>query len=1008
MAKKQVAKTGKTKDPSGLSITRTDNKFAFEWKIDDTNYDKGQQVYYKTNLSKKWIQISDVGKKTTSKAITLTMSNYFPSTSKKLTTVSFRVRGKRKPETKETSKEIITTTYGWSGWSRKDYEVKIPNTPTATATLSESAYNSTTFAWNVDTEDTWFTDVVYQSILVDNCNSIGDKQKWSRSAQGWATASGQSASGSVSKSETLGTVSKTRFYRFKARGPAGETGWKYVKHVYAQPKAADIVSTTVKRNAGGYQVIMKWKLANTKANPVDKTVIQYAIATPTTGNTCPVGATWTDALLVSDTDKKTSASFVINPAISTDQALFLRIMSEHDPYDTSRAYTTAVTDKLFVGSLATPSNLTVTHTSGRNYTVSATNNSTVTGSYLVVGTIGKGKSKVTRKATIAAGSTSTTIKVKTTDAFSVVVFAESTGNGVTMTSDQVKWDSGSLPTAPTGLTATNQGAGTVLLTWTNTWDDMTGTEVTYAQDSDAWESTTDPQNYTVKDENTRLFVNNLTVGQWYFRARSIGDDGEVSPWTRTASINLATKPATPVLSASAGKIGLNGTVTLSWTYDCADGTSQAYAEIAHEVVQNNATYYYQIASAETAHSAILYAEQIGWAAGTHTVHVRVYSESGRVSDWSAPIVITVVGGPTAAISFVNLSNVTVTEDTGVTRTALSLTSMPLTITVTGADAGGTTTVAVERAESYHMDRPNGDVFDGFDGETVALVRQAGDAQISITNDDLIGRLDDGAKYRIVATVTDTFGQTSEVRRAFEVHWSQQAKIPSATIVIDNSNLIAKITPVKPTGAANTDVCDIYRLSADKPELIYEGAAWGTTYVDPYPTLGDYGGHRIVLRTANGDYITADNQPAWRDYDYTDDDVVETEWPATVIDFDGDRAILQWNMDISSKWTKDFLETKYLGGAVQGDWNAAVSRTGTITAVVLPAEDPELIRVMRRLADHAGVCHVRTPDGSSFAADVQVSETSGAKIVQFDLSITRVDPEGYDGMTLAQYEEEAED
>jgi translation initiation factor IF-2 len=118
-------------------------------------------------------------------------------------------------------------------------------------------------------------------------------------------------------------------------------------------------------------------------------------------------------------------------------------------------------------------------------------------------------------------------------------------------------------------------------------------------------------------------------------------------------------------------------------------------------------------------------------------------------------------------------------------------------------------------------------------------------------------------------------------------------------------------------------------------------------------------------------------------------------------------LLEFNTDLSHSWSKDFKETKYLGGSVQGDWNPAVSRTGTLKAVVT-ADDTDTIEAMRRLATYAGICHVRTKDGSSYAADVQVSESyaqdSAHKIVTFNLSITRVDSDGYDGMTYAEWSE----
>ena len=72
------------------------------------------------------------------------------------------------------------------------------------------------------------------------------------------------------------------------------------------------------------------------------------------------------------------------------------------------------------------------------------------------------------------------------------------------------------------------------------------------------------------------------------------------------------------------------------------------------------------------------------------------------------------------------------------------------------------------------------------------------------------------------------------------------------------------------------------------------------------------------------------------------------------------------------------------------------------------DDIETIEAMRRLAVYPGICHVRTKDGSSYAADVQVSEShkqgNGHRVVEFSLSITRVDAEVYDGLTLAEWQQ----
>lgn len=201
-----------------------------------------------------------------------------------------------------------------------------------------------------------------------------------------------------------------------------------------------------------------------------------------------------------------------------------------------------------------------------------------------------------------------------------------------------------------------------------------------------------------------------------------------------------------------------------------------------------------------------------------------------------------------------------------------------------------------------------------------------------------------------------------------------------------------------------DVCDIYRLSVDKPELIYEGATFGETYVDPYPTIGEYGGHRFVCRTPNGDYITEDNEIAWTDTLEEDGDRFDTH--SNIIDFDGDRVFLLYEVDLSNSWSKDFKETRYLGGSIQGDWNPGVAKTSSMNVTTVSDLDQETIRLMHKLANYPGICHVRTKDGASYSADVQINETyeytRAPRFNKYDLSITKVDAETLDAVTLEEW------
>jgi len=335
-----------------------------------------------------------------------------------------------------------------------------------------------------------------------------------------------------------------------------------------------------------------------------------------------------------------------------------------------------------------------------------------------------------------------------------------------------------------------------------------------------------------------------------------------------------------------------------------------------------------------------------------------------------------------------------------------LTELPLSITAEGAGEGGITSIAIERAEDYPMERPDGKITTGYKGETVALEEGEGEDPV-IFNDptEFYAPLDDGAKYNIVAQVNDGLGQIDTSELPFEVHWDVQAIMPTAEIEVIGT--VVKITPYAEFQEGS--YCDIYRLSVDRPELIVSHGAFGTGYVDPYPALNEFGGHRIVFKTKNGDYIDQYDVLTWYDTDEENGDIVHSDY--AIIDFDEEQIEIEYGLNYSSKWSKDFKETKYLGGSVEGDWNKSISRSGDISGAVITITDADKIASLRRLADYAGICHVRTPDGSSYAADIQVKEDRNAKyyekISTFSLSITRVDSQTEDGITYQEWIEDQE-
>lgn len=1033
MAKVQTVTMYKhvSEKPTGLKLSRSGSSFTLEWKIGDKDYGGGQAAQFQTVRNGKggsWNAISNVGKTTTKAAFSLSTSNYYPSSGKpKLNSVNVRIHGKRANYAKgsETIKPSV------SEWSPASMKITVPSKPTLSVSPSETYGNVCTFSWNApDTGTAWRTDVVWETVLVKNCNyTDGSKAPWKTGSLGYATGTGGGTGSQTITEDTsrLATGSFTRWFRVKARGPAGDstangkTYYAYRKRVYAYPYKAVYKSGKADPNSSnGYNVTVNWQAEQNASHPIEKVTVQYTITTPNANLACPAGASWTDVNVSKDTAKTDSASFVIDARCGADEVLFVRVNTS---YGDNVTYGSPA--RIKVGTLTAPSDLSVSaDDTTYRATVTATNNSAVPDSFLVVRYMTSKSPGGTDIGIIPHGQTSVQVQCPAWATGEAVRFgvravqgsytAKLGADGVTryaikanMSSSQLE-TGGTIPAAPGDVTVAQADLpGTIRVTWSWKWASANAAELSWADHEDAWESTDEPSTYIVSGIRASQWnISGLETGvTWYVRVRlvSIVDDEETyGAYSDIYSVDLSSAPTIPALALSAGMIPVNGMVKASWVYITTDGTMQAAAQLA-ETDGSDITPLLQLT---TEQSADIYADQMGWAAGeTHQIMVRVKSASGKWSDdWSDPVSVIVADPITATISNTSLEPETIVIGT-VSRNINALTELPLEVVVTGAGDDGTTTVVIERTADYRMRRPDESDAYGYDRETIAIVTQQGENPILIGPDNLIGRLDDGAPYRIIATVTDSLGQTDDAAVDFEVRWDHQAIIPDATVEVDDDALAAKLTPIAPEGALATDVCDIYRLSVDKPVLIYPGATFGETYVDPYPTIGEYGGHRFVMRTANGDYITEDETLAWIDTAEDEDDVLDID--ANVIDFGTGRVILIYEIDLSNSWSKDFTETKYLGGSIQGDWNPAVSRTTTVSAVAVSADDQVTIESMRRLAEWAGICHVRTKDGSSFAADVQVSESykqnNNQRLVSFSLKITRVDPEGYDGMTLAEWE-----
>ncbi len=1036
----------KTKRPSGLSVVREGSNFITRWKITDEDYGDGQIFMYYDPLrkKKKWVTKS-IWSKSTSYKVAVDTTKYYPYTKTHFTSFRMKVRGNRAAYTVETGsgkkKKSVKYDPTVSDWAEKEYGILKPDKPTLTAVLNSTQSNKTDFIWTLDTKKSpnrWCIDLEYQTMLVKDCDKAdGAQLAWKTSALGWQTGVvGPNSHKEITEDTSLlADGSYARWLRIRSRGPAGASDWKYARHVYAKPYQAKIKSARLTNSdSGGYMCRVEWEVANTIAHPIDKVTVQYAIAVPVTGMKCPDTAGWQVADVIADTGGSDAASFSIGAVVDEDQCLFVRVQTMHD---TDKNTTNSVARMVTAGYLKDPAGLTVDfNQETRRALITATNDSQNPDSFMAVTYSTTSDPDGYICGIIPHGSNSTTVMVpevvqeETEEGEAVeqeIVFGVYTvvGNykeitradgGTRYAVDEVIRSAvtltygGDIPLAPANLSLSMTDIqGTIRATWDWSWRAATAAEISWADHADAWESTAGPTTYIINNTHAAAWnISGLAVGKrWYVRVRltsGSGDGKTYGAYSDIASIDLSSAPSIPVMTLSDGVITEDGTITATWSYSSTDGTQQAYAEVAEVTTDGTAVAYNPIASTLTAMHVTINAADVGWQSGeTHALAVRVVSESGRQSDgWSDPVFVTIADPIEINLVQTSLEEITVTED-DLERTVTALTELPLTVTVTGAGVSGRTSIIVERAESYQVDRPDESMYRGYEGETVAHLTYTGEEQASIDLDDLIGNLDDEARYRIIATVQDELGQSAEVTQEFEVHWDRQAIMPTATVMVDDEELAVIITP-NAEGFGEGDTCDIYRLTVDRPELIYPNAEFGTAYVDPYPATGEFGGHRIVYKTVYGDYITADNQLAWIDLREPEGDILDTDY--TIIDFGTGRILINRNLDIGNSWSKDFEETQYLGGSVQGDWNPAVSRKSSVATVAVSILDQQTIQAMRRLATYAGICHVRTSDGSSYSANVDVSDkydhSNGRNVISYDLNINRVDPEGYDGMTFEDW------
>lgn len=593
-------------------------------------------------------------------------------------------------------------------------------------------------------------------------------------------------------------------------------------------------------------------------------------------------------------------------------------------------------------------------------------------------------------------------------------------------SSKTTYEDGDIPKAPTNVVASKwPREGVINVRWAPAWKSSNGAQIAWADHDDALYSTSQPSSFDLTSmQGSRLNIDNLELGKnWYIWVRLMRTNSEgnttYGPYAKAEPFPfpLTQVPVKPVLTSDKTACSKKDMLRLSWVYVSGDTTKQKSAIV--QVYNNNA--FETFKEVEEEQFISFKVEEIMKYGNEVEFRVIVISESGMRSDPSETVTINIQSPPSCTIVSTSLEQVNKTIGSE-TKSIYELQKLPLTFGVSGAFVSDILSLEVYRADDYKIYLPDESEDTGYAGETVyqtSLTPQVNQTSnlIGISREDLrkvMKKFDDGGTYIARVSVTDELGQTTSVEREFEVNWTHQAVVPTVTIEPEITEFrdgedvrritIMKITPQLPSGVNPTDYAadkvDIYRLSAEKPERIVKDGAFGTTYVDPYPTIGDQGGYRVVMVTADGDSKCADSTDAWDDWEGN----IDTKFQ--LIDFGGREIEFKYNVSLDNSWNKRFTTTKYLGGGTQGDWDAGVDRTGSLKGVTFYDLEPEVYQDLRDLAEHDGICRLRTIDGTNIACNIDVSDNSTYNSLEhkhdITLSYTKVDNYEDDGVTYDEW------
>lgn len=475
-------------------------------------------------------------------------------------------------------------------------------------------------------------------------------------------------------------------------------------------------------------------------------------------------------------------------------------------------------------------------------------------------------------------------------------------------------------------------------------------------------------------------ITGLETGkEWFFRVRATNSQGS-SDWTEIKSIKIGTAPAVPTTWSSTTTAIVGEDITLYWTHNTEDGSTQTTAELELSVGGYVTTHTIDTSSRDEDEVNVYSINTSGYTEGTRIRwRVRTKGIIDSWSDWSTQRTIDVYAPPTLVLSVTNSSE----------EILSTLESFPFYIS---AEAGPDTQtpigyhVSVISTESYETTDSIGNIKIVSAGEEVysKYFDVNTDLLLEMTPSSL--NLENNVTYTVTCTVSMNSGLTAIESTQFTVAWSDMYYEPNAEIGIDYESLTASIRPFceDEYGQLLEDVTlSVYRREFDGSftEIGTNINNTSNTFVtDPHPAL-DYARYRIVAVTNSTGAISYGDIPGipvgekaiiiqwdeeWSNFDSENNDpLAQQPWTGSMLK-------LPYNVDVSDSHSSDVNLVEYIGRKHPVSYYGTQLGETATWNVEIEKSDTETLYALRRLAIWMGDVYVREPSGSGYWANISVS------------------------------------